>query len=141
MIVKHFNLKNSFDKKIFLYLIYGQNFGLIDEIINDILKPQLPNNIFNYNENEILSDPDKFEESLFNKSFFDNEKLIIINRSTDKILNLVRNMVEKGLSDTSIIIKSGNLEKKSKLRNFFEKSKEAFCIPVYEDNHQTLNLI
>ena len=33
------------------------------------------------------------------------------------------------------------LRKKSKLRNFFEKSKISICVPFYEDNNQTLNLL
>ena len=130
MIVKYFTLEKNLNKKISLYLLYGQNFGLIDETIDNVLKPFFTKNIFTYNENEILSDSNRFEESLYNKSFFDNEKLIIINRSTDKILNLNKNIVDKGLSETVIIFKSGNLEKKSKLRNFFEKKKGCimYCI-------------
>ena len=33
------------------------------------------------------------------------------------------------------------LDKKSKLRNFFEKEKETICVAFYADTHQTLNII
>ena len=79
-------------------------------------------------------------KKVFQKSFFENEKLIIINRSTDKILKTIEEIIDKNLKDLSILLKSGILEKKSKLRNFFEKNKKTIIIPFYEDNYQTLNL-
>ena len=79
-----------------------------------------------------------FEESVFNNSFFENEKLIIISRASDKILKIVEKIVEKNIEDLTIIIKSNILEKKSKLRTFFEKQSNTICIPFYEDNNQTL---
>ena len=33
------------------------------------------------------------------------------------------------------------LEKKSKLRSFFEKNKETICVPFYAENNQTLVII
>ena len=82
------------------------------------------------------------EETILNQSFFENDKLIIINRGTDKILKIISELIEKKIEDTNIIIKSGVLEKKSKLRSFFEKDKELIIIPFYEDNYQSLiNLV
>ena len=45
----------------------------------------------------------------------------------------------KNLEDITIILNSDNLEKKSKLRSFFEKDKKLVCIPFYPDNDQTLS--
>ena len=138
MIIKSYDLKNNLKKDVNIYLLYGQNTDLIDEIINKDIKKSFSDNFYNYEETEILSDKDNFKESIFNKSFFEKEKLIIINRATDKILDLIKDIVEKKDSDLKIILKSNILEKKSKLRNFFEKNNNLIIVPFYEDNYQTL---
>ena len=138
MIVKFFDLKKNLKKNINFYLLYGPNSGLIEETITTILKPNLSVNIFNYDENEILSNIDEFKEGIFSKSFFDEDKLIIISRATDKILHIVEEIIDKNIKDLKIIIKSGVLEKKSKLRKFFETNKNIITIPFYEDNYQSL---
>ena len=141
MIIKHFNLKAYLDKKISFYLLYGQNTGLIEDTIKNVLKPKFSNNIYYHDETEILANEDEFKEKIYNKSFFENDKLIIINRGTDKILNIIQELIEKKIEDIKIIIKAGVLEKKSKLRNFFEKDKELIIIPFYEDNYQSLLIL
>lgn len=141
MIIKSFELKNKNLNKINFYLLYGNNKGFIDETINKSLKPILSKNVYNYDETEILKEPGKFEEDILNKSFFENEKLIIISRASDKIYQMIDDIVNREVSDIAIILKSNVLEKKSKIRNFFEKNSNTVCIPFYEDNHQTLSLI
>ena len=121
MIIKHYDLKKNIKGNINYYLLYGANSGLIEETINYTFLPNLSKNVFYYDENEILADINSFEETIFNQSFFDNDKLIIINRASDKILNFIKEIIEKDVKDLKIIIKSHVLEKKSKLRNFFEK--------------------
>ena len=138
MILKFFELKNKKLDNFNYFLLYGNNSGLIEETINNHLKPIKTSNIFNYDEDEIIKNPENFEESVFNNSFFENEKLIIISRASDKILKIVEKVVEKKIEDLTIIIKSNILEKKSKLRTFFEKQSNTICIPFYEDNNQTL---
>ena len=138
MIIKHYELKNNLKDKNNYFLLYGQNSGLIEEIIDKDLKPIFSKNIFKYDESEILSDISAFKEGLVNKSFFENDKLIIINRVSDKILDTVKGICDQKDEGLKIILKSGNLEKKSKLRNFFEKSKNLIIIPFYEDTHQSL---
>ena len=139
MIIKYFDLKKNINKNFPLFLLYGPNIGHIEETIDNIIKPSSTNNVFNYDENEILSNTDNFEQSITSKSFFENEKLIIISRATDKILNIIESIFEKNLSDTTIILKSSNLDKKSKLRNFFEKKKNIICVPFYDDNYNSLS--
>ena len=111
MIVKFFEIpkKNVKNKKYFL--LYGKNKGLIDETIKNSLKPILPKNIFNYEEKEILENIDSFKENLVNKSFFENEKLVIISRSTDKVCKIIEEIIEKKVEDLAIILTSGALEK------------------------------
>ncbi len=138
MIIKHYELKNNLKGKSNFFLLYGQNSGLIEEIIDKDLKPIFSKNIFKYDETEILSNISAFKEGLFNKSFFENDKLIIINRISDKILNIIKEIYDKEDESLKFILKSGNLEKKSKLRNFFEKSKNLIIVPFYEDTHQSL---
>ena len=124
MILKLYNLNKNLDYKINYYLLYGKNTGQIEELINNILKPKFSKNIHNYDEQEILTNSENFKENIYNLSFFDNDKLIIINRASDKLLNVVEELLEKNPKDLKLIIKAGTLEKKSKLRNFFEKSKQ-----------------
>ncbi len=140
MIVKHFELNKKNLKKHKYFLFYGNNKGLIEETVEKIIKP-LKNNVFKYDENEIIKDKESFKEKIANKSFFENERLIIINRSTDKILKIIEEIIEKNLDDIVITLISDTLEKKSKLRNLFEKNKDTICVPFYEDNIQSLNLI
>jgi len=46
---------------------------------------------------------------------------------------------DKNLDDLIIVINAENLEKKSKLRSFFEKNENCICIPFYSDTEQTLS--
>tara|TARA_A100000164_G_C21770121_1_gene705920 strand:- start:21 stop:998 length:978 start_codon:yes stop_codon:yes gene_type:complete len=139
MIVKILDLQKNLKENF--YLLYGSNTGLIEETIDNTFKAKFSGNIYSYDENEIISNVDNFEESIYNKSFFDNEKLIIINRGSDKILDIIKNLISKKIAETTIIIKSNILEKKSKLRNLFEKNKEIICVPFYEDTYKSLILI
>ena len=54
---------------------------------------------------------------------------------------LVEEIIEKNIDGVTLILNSNTLEKKSKLRSLFEKSKIAICVPFYEDNIQTLSSI
>ena len=141
MIVKFFELKNKDLKRNKYFLLYGNNKGLIEETIKNTLIPILSNNISYYDENQILNNVENFKEDIFSQSFFDKERLIVIKRSTEKIHPVCEEIIEKNLKDISIIFISENLEKRSKLRLFFEKNNNTVCIPFYEDNQQTLNNI
>ena len=141
MIVKIFELKKKNLEKFNFFLLYGNNKGLIQETIENQLKKILPKNIYNYEENDILQNSENFKENLLTKSFFDDKKLIIISRTTDKIFNIIEEIIEKDLEDISLILESTQLEKKSKLRNYFEKNSKTICIPFYEDNNLTLDLL
>ena len=140
MQIKLHEIKNLKIESIDFFLLYGANSGLIEETINKIFKPKFSKNIINFEESEILNKIETFKEMLFNKSFFEDNKLIIIKRASDKILDLIKEVVERNPDDIKFIITCGILEKKSKLRNFFEKEKETISIPFYEDNHQSLSI-
>ena len=141
MIVKFFELAKKNIKANKYYLFYGNNKGLIEETISRSIKPLIDANILNYDENDIIKNEDNLKKITSNKSFFDKEKLIIINRSSDKILKIIENIISKNHEDTYIVITSGILDKKSKLRNFFEKNKNTICVAFYEDNQNSLNTL
>jgi DNA polymerase-3 subunit delta len=118
-------------------LLYGKNEGFKNQAITQILKNK--NGISKYEEKEILENYDNFLESIYSKSFFESEKILVIKRTTDKILNIVTEVIQKNVEDIIFILSADILDKKSKLRSFFEKDKKCVCIPFYPDNEQTLS--
>jgi len=141
VIIKHFEISKINLKKYDYFLFYGDNEGLKEEVIVNLFEINYPNKIHKYEEKEILDNKNGFFENVLTKSFFDNEKLIIINRATDKIRVTVEELMEKNPTDILFVLNSKNLEKKSTLRKLFEKEKTVICVPFYEDNNQTLNSI
>lgn len=139
MIIKSFELNKIDLKKNNFFLFYGENEGLKKEIIESNFKNNYPKKTFYYDESEVLNNKSNFFEEILSKSFFENEKLIIISRSTDKITSIIEEILEKKIDDLVLILNSGSLEKRSKLRLLFEKNKEIICIAFYEDNNQTLS--
>jgi DNA polymerase-3 subunit delta len=137
MILKSYEINKINQNINHLILFYGKNEGLKNEALNILIRNK--KNISNYEEKEILDNEIIFVENILSKSLFENEKSIIIKRATDKILKIIEILHFKDLEDTTIVIKAENLEKKSKLRSFFEKDKDLICIPFYPDNDQTLS--
>lgn len=140
MIIKSFELKNKNFSIFKAILLYGSNQGYKDEVIKDNFINKFKGEILNLEEGEILNNQTNFIEKLMNKSLFQEEKIVIISRSTNKILKFIEEFLEKKIEEVQIIINSESLDKKSKLRSFFEKEKNLACIPFYEDNHQTLSI-
>ena len=90
-------------------------------------------------EKQILENTDTFFEKSLNKSFFDEKEIILVNKSSDKIIKVVENLVEKGVTDIIFILNSEILDKKSKLRYLFEKSKDQLIsIAFYPDTNEIL---
>jgi len=141
MILKLSDLSKNLSKPNKFYLLHGSNSGQIEETINKLLKPKLSKNIFNYDEDEIIMNVELFEENIYNKSFFDSDKLIIINRASDKILEIIEKLVSQKIKETTILIKANILEKKSKLRSFFERNEETISIAFYNDDYKSLLVI
>ena len=141
MIIKSFELAKIKSITKNLILIYGSNQGHKNQIIKDIFENLFKGEILRFDENEILNNYEEFISNLMNKSLFEDDKLIIISRSSEKILKFVNEIIERKIDKIKIIINADNLEKKSKLRNLFEKEIELICIPFYEDNEKNLSLI
>ena len=136
MIIKSFEIKKISQNKANIILIYGENEGLKNNISESLIKNK--NNLFKYEEKEILDNKDEFIENIYTKSLFEENRSVIIKRVTDKILKIIQIILEKKIEDINMIINSNNLDKRSKLRSFFEKDKNLICIPVYADNLQTM---
>ena len=137
MIIKSYEIKKINLENNHFILFYGKNEGLKNEATNDLI--QKKNSISNYDEKEILNNQNYFIENILTKSLFEDEKIIIIRRATDKILKIIEELDDKNHDGIYVIINSDNLEKKSKLRSFFEKNKKYICVPFYPDTNQVLS--
>jgi len=137
MIIKSFETRKINIKQNKLILFYGKNDQIKKEAIENLTNSK--KQIVNYEQNEILDNEDYFVESISSKSLFEEEKVIIIKRATDKIINLLEKIRVINLEDILIIIVAENLEKKSKLRSIFEKDKELISVAFYPDTNQTLS--
>tara|TARA_B100000029_G_scaffold516098_1_gene626879 strand:- start:124 stop:1143 length:1020 start_codon:yes stop_codon:yes gene_type:complete len=147
MIIKSYELKKNLQNflKYNFFLLYGENFGLKKEI-KELIKAETKQKndeveITSFYEDEILSRDENFYNFAYTDSLFGGKKIIIINEATDKIIKKINNIYDKNSKDIFFIISSGILEKKSKLRNFFESEKETLCIPCYLDNEKDLEFI
>ena len=138
MIFKSFEFKKINIRKHNLYLFYGENDGLKKELINENFKKIFENNVSYYEENYILQNQSNFFDEILTKSFFENEKLIIISDARNKIIDTIQELIEKKIKDIYVILLSDKLDKKSKLRSLFEKDKQLICIPFYSDNYKSL---
>ena len=136
MIIKTFDLKNNLNHNLFLF--HGENEGQKEDLINRLIKPNYKNCTYTYTEKEILNNVENFYNLIFTNSFFEDKKLIIIKEVSDKIRSEIENILEKEIENVFIILISYVLEKKSKLRNLFEKNKKLISVPFYLENNQTL---
>jgi len=141
MITKYFEIQKINILINYAFLLYGDNDGLKNDIVKNIFEKNYQDNIYKYDEIEILNNREQFMVGLFSKSFFEDKKLIIISRVTDKIKDIIEEIIEKKLTGVVIILLSSGLEKKSKIRQMFERSTNFSCVAFYPDNHQTLSTI
>ena len=141
MIIKSYELKKlNLDKNKYI-LFYGANEGAKIEEINRLKLLNKDKTFINYEEKEILENSENIYNNIFSKSLFENKKIIIINRTTDKLLKIIEDVLEKNFEDIYLIFISENLEKKSKLRSLFEKKKELTCIAFYPDTSDVLSRV
>ena len=138
MIVKSYEL-DKIKNNLNFFLFYGKNEGLKNQHIKQLLEKNNNSNVIKYDEKEILENEDIFFESILSNSLFENEKSIIINRGTDKINEIVINLIDRNIDGITIIINANVLEKKSKLRKLFEKEKNLACIATYPDTNEILS--
>ncbi len=138
MIIKAYDFQKIKKEKKKIFLFYGENEGYKDHIIKELFINNFDGEIERYEENEVLNNSENFISGVINRSFFDRLKLIIISRVSEKIIKIIDDLIGRNVDDTSIILKAGILEKRSKLRSTFEKDKNLICIPFYKDDNRTL---
>ena len=141
MIIKAFEIDKLKKKNEKFFLLYGENEGLKNQLFQEVFAKNFKNKVERFEENEILNNFDNFISSIINKSFFDESKLILIQRTTDKIIKLIDNLLNKNITDTTIVFNSGILEKKSRLRCKFQKDKNLICVQFYKDDIKTLRQV
>ena len=138
MIIKSYEVHKIDFSKFNFFLLYGKNEGLKRDIINEKLIKEFKGQISKYENSEFINNYELIIDEILNKSLFEDEKIIIINRVNDKLFKYLEEITLKNIIDVKIILNSENLDKKSKLRLFFEKNKNLITIPVYEDNIKSL---
>ena len=140
MIIKSFQFEKIKSKNYKSILLYGVNQGLKDELIKSAILKDFSGEILKYDESEVIEKSEIILESFLNGSLFDDQKLILISRCSNKIYPFIEKFLEKDISQAMIVLNSENLDKKSKLRALYEKSKDLICVPFYEDNQQSLSI-
>jgi DNA polymerase-3 subunit delta len=141
MIIKSYELKKLDLNKNKYILFYGANEGAKTEEINRLKLLNKDKTFINYEEKQILENSENIYNNIFSKSLFENKKIITINRTTDKLLKIIEDVLEKNFVDIYLIFISDNLEKRSKLRSLFEKKKELTCVAFYPDTSDVLSKI
>ena len=141
MIIKSYTLENNPEifKKLNNILFYGENFGLRDDFKKYILKFNSENKILKYSQNEILSNLSNFYNEVYNKSLFEEQKIFIISDVNDKMIDIIDRIRSSG--ENKFFFFCNQLEKKSKIRNYFEKENKLNIVPCYKDNETTLKNI
>jgi len=147
MIIKSYEIQKNKSNwlKYNFFLLYGENLGLKKDI-RKFIKTSVENKnnnteiLFLY-ESEILNNDENFYSFIYSGSLFSNKKIITIYEATDKIIKKITDIYDKYPENVFLIIFSGILEKKSKLRNFFETNKKTICIPCYLDSEKDLVII
>ena len=137
MICKFYEV-GKYKGKVNFYLFYGENEGQKIDVIQSNFNEFTKENTFKYNEKEIIENKQLLFENIYSKSFFENEKLILVSEVTDKSVDLIKQIISDNISDVKIVLIAKRLDKKSKIRNLFEKEKIALIVPFYEDSPQTL---
>ena len=140
MIIKTFQLNSSKLLNNFI-LFYGNNDGYKNDIIEQLILKDFDGEILKYDEYEVLINKEDFISNLKNSSLFEERKIIFINRITDKFFKLISDIISCSLKDVMVILNSETLEKKSKIRQLFEKDKKLICVPFYEDDNKTLQVL
>ncbi len=141
MIVKSYEEKKITDEKINILLFYGKNDGFLNAVLEKLFLKSFDGLISKYDEVEFINNYDIIFSELMSRSLFDENKIIIISRASDKITKYIDELLNNNLENIKIILRSGILEKKSSLRNFFEKNKKLIVVPFYEDDIRSLNSI
>lgn len=139
MIFKHYEIQKIKININNILLFYGKNQGYKESEILKLIKSNKDRSTLKYDEKEIINNPEIIYNDVLSNSLFENKKILIIKRASDKLFNIINDLLGRKIEDILLIIDSENLEKKSKLRSLFEKDKKLICIPFYEDDSNTIS--
>ena len=140
MIYKSYLIEQNFLINENLTLFYGENLGLKNFFQKKIKEHNKDNEIIIYNQEDILKDENQIYNEILNRSLFNVKKVFLVNGVSDKIIDQIQK-IEQIIDDRKIYFFSEVLEKKSKLRNYFEKSANTAIIPCYSDNEIAIKKI
>ena len=143
MIIKEHQLQKIFteDAKFLGILIYGPNDGLVKEQIEKITDTYLIKDEYekiSFNGKDLDHDPQMLNDITSTVSMFFKKKIVIGDTIKDKHLNIIGDIVLNAPQDTVLIIRDGNLNKSSKIRNFFEKENNSLSLACYEDDGRSI---
>ena len=135
MIIKSYIIENEINKisDFTSILFYGVNVGLKKLFKDSVKTSNKKNLILNFSQDELIKDKELIFNEINTSSLFQDKKIIIIDQATDKIFLTLQNSIEK-IQNNQIIVFSENLDKRSKLRNYFEKQDNCAAVACYEDN-------
>ena len=147
MIIKSYEVQKNISNllKHNFFLLYGENLGLKKDI-RDIIKTAVKQKndsieMVSLYETEIINNEKIFFNFIYSGSLYSNKRIITISEASDKIMKKITSVYNEYPENVFLIIFSNILEKKSKLRNFFETSKKTICIPCYLDSEKDLEVI
>ena len=141
MIFKSYNLEKNtkiINNKIFLF--YGENEGLKNEFKKQLREVYKDSEVINLFQEEIIKNQNTLIKEITNKSLFEEKKTIFISQVNDKILQILEEVMDN-LQNEKIFLFGDILDKKSKLRNYLEKSKIYGIAACYHDNEITIRKI
>ncbi len=142
MIFKSYILEENFQaiENLRMFLFYGENYGLKKEFKENIKNLNKSKEILNFFQDEIIKNKKILINEISNKSLFNEKKIIFINEVNDKILDVLDEVTES-IQDEKIFLFADILDKKSKLRSYFEKKKNGGITACYQDNEITFRKI
>ena len=120
-----------------IFLFYGENEGLKKEFKEKLITQHKEEEILNLFQDDIIKNKDILINEVINKSLFNEKKIIFINQASDKVLDIIEEIADN-IKEERIFLFSDVLDKKSKLRNYFEKSKSCGIVACYQDNEITI---
>lgn len=121
-------------------LFYGENTGLKNYFKQLIKNNNNETSFINFSQDEILNNENILRRELDNSSLFEVNKIIFLERCNDKILKVLEEYFDLGFNFQTIIF-ADILEKKSKLRSVYEKSKTYASIACFPDSQITIQKI
>ena len=138
---KSYLLENNIDLlKNNLVLFYGENLGLKNDLKNKIKHNNKDASFINFDQEDVLKDKEQFFTEILNLSLFNEKKIIFINQANDKFIDTIKE-IETKITNQKLFLFCEILEKRSKLRNYFEKNENLGIVPCYSDNEISIKKI